>query len=723
MNASLLLLGAGFLSGWMLLWALAASIPVAIHLLTRRRQANIPWAAMQLLLEVIERESKRVRLEQLLLLIVRTAILLLLALALARPFLDAFLPTSEAVSNRPPRHWVLAIDASYSMGYRDAGKSLFQNGIEQAVQLVDAANEGDAFSIVQISEPSAVITGRPTFDQTRCVAELRRLRVLDTGGDLSTCVELVKGLLLDAAQQAAIPSDAHVVFLSDLGVDTWGAASDGSEAELRELSRVATVRVVSVAPESISNVALTSLRVDSKRAVAGQSLTISAEIENFGKRSVQGVPIQFEMDGQSIASEYADVGAGESVTVTWSFTPPSPGLLALAASLPDDNLQSDNRRDFVLEIRDKSRVLIVDDKPGGSRLLRLALAPDPSQAKEIVRVVSPLELATTELREWDAVVVNDAANITPALLESLYAFVADGGSLVCCFGPATVASRWNGDADVDGLLGFELLEPSEESDWTVDPLEYASPVVAPFSGFPDAGLLTTPIFRYWKVAIDEQSFVTQDLACSNGEPLILSRRVGKGTVASILSAPSSGMSLAGNLEEPWNAMAAWPSFVPLMQRLLQVVLDSQRERYNLTVGSPLSGTVPATSSSREVLIRRPDASQLRLLAEPDSETGSAQWSFFQTRLRGLYSADQESGNLSRFALNIVPQESSMQSIDPASLAIDRAEELQIEPASGANLSAAPGRSNDWLPRGLLVALLGLLIAESLLAWKFGRRIG
>ena len=67
------------------------------------------------------------------------------------------------------------------------------------------------------------------------------------------------------------------------------------------------------------------------------------------------------------------------------------------------------------------------------------------------------------------------------------------------WGPRTTAAAWNAQPQMPELLGFRLLESSAEQEWQIDPLEYHSPLVAPFVGFPDAGLLTTPIFRYWKI--------------------------------------------------------------------------------------------------------------------------------------------------------------------------------------------------------------------------------
>src|SRR5919109_1613598 len=61
----------------------AASVPIIIHLLNRKRFRIITWAAMRFLLAAQRKNTRRMRLEQLLLLAVRTLLLLLLVLAMA----------------------------------------------------------------------------------------------------------------------------------------------------------------------------------------------------------------------------------------------------------------------------------------------------------------------------------------------------------------------------------------------------------------------------------------------------------------------------------------------------------------------------------------------------------------------------------------------------------------------------------------------------------------
>ena len=69
-----------------LLWALPlAAVPIVIHILNRRRFKRVPWAAMEFLLKAMKRNRKRLRMEQWLVLLLRTLAVLLLALLVDVP--------------------------------------------------------------------------------------------------------------------------------------------------------------------------------------------------------------------------------------------------------------------------------------------------------------------------------------------------------------------------------------------------------------------------------------------------------------------------------------------------------------------------------------------------------------------------------------------------------------------------------------------------------------
>src|SRR5690242_378596 len=98
----------GFANGPLLYGLAAASVPILIHLLNRRKFREMPWAAMQFLMAAIRKNQRRIRIEQWLLLAIRTLLIVLLVSAMAKPFLESF---GNVIAGRRT-HRVLVLDAS-----------------------------------------------------------------------------------------------------------------------------------------------------------------------------------------------------------------------------------------------------------------------------------------------------------------------------------------------------------------------------------------------------------------------------------------------------------------------------------------------------------------------------------------------------------------------------------------------------------------------------------
>src|SRR3954451_14568710 len=77
-----------FISPIFLSFLALASVPIIIHLLNRRRFQLVEWAPMKYLKLTIKTNRRRLRIEQILLLILRTLVIIFLFLAVARPVLS-----------------------------------------------------------------------------------------------------------------------------------------------------------------------------------------------------------------------------------------------------------------------------------------------------------------------------------------------------------------------------------------------------------------------------------------------------------------------------------------------------------------------------------------------------------------------------------------------------------------------------------------------------------
>lgn len=709
---------AGFASGWMLLWAGAGAIPIVIHLLMRRRQVSVPWAAMQLLMDVIEKEARRVRLEQLILLCVRVAILCTLACALARPYWDSN-PTSDlAEEYSQPKLWILGIDTSYSMAYRHVDVSRFQDAKEQAIELIQTSAPGDAFSLIEFGAPSKALIWQPTFDREAMLAELRKLHRKDTGCDALSGLRLVHDVVQWTRESARFPRKVQAVVFSDMGRESWEDVLTENDSEtLEQLSTNSHLKLVSLAQRNTENLAITSLDVSANRPHIDGPIECVLRIENFSDSPTTQMPVQFQVDEQTLQSKFIDLGPRESQSLSFSWNPESSGFKAITVQIPPDRLTADNARTHIVQVRDHERVLLAESRQGDARLIRMSLEASKNSKKTEFRTIPAIELSALDLSAWDIVVLSDVNLIDGRVWQKLKRYVEDGGSLLCCFGPNAPVDAWNQNESAKELLGYQFTSVSDEGTWDINALDYASPIVAPFAGFPDSGLLTTPIFRYWQIQVLASNRLFVDLGFTNGDPLLVRNRIGRGSVASILSTPMSGVSQSNSVAS-WNAMAAWPSFVPLMQQTATVILEADEREFNLQTAELIRGTLDDREPDTQIRLVAPNGSESIVLAEPKVGSNGRIWEFGKTQMRGVYQAHLSSGTVVPFAVNIDPAESSLDSVPDTAFPTVNPSNLPE------NRSVSPStNSSDMLARWLLGLLFLLLVAESSLAWWIGRRVG
>ena len=179
-------------SPWMLGWLAAAAAPLVIHLLSKRRYKEMDWAAMRYLLAAMKKTSRKIQIEQWILLAVRTLIILLLVLAVAQPFLDSVIGGQSPGART---HKLVVLDGSFSMAYKPGEQSLFQRAKELARTIVDDSRQGDGFSLILMSRPPQVIVGTPAFEPNDFLEEIENLQLPHTGIDLPATLGKVEELL------------------------------------------------------------------------------------------------------------------------------------------------------------------------------------------------------------------------------------------------------------------------------------------------------------------------------------------------------------------------------------------------------------------------------------------------------------------------------------------------------------------------------------------------
>lgn len=722
----------GFASAGMLLWGLAAIAPVLIHLWMRQRYRTVRWGAMAYLLAAVRQNARRRRIEQWVLLALRTTILLLAALAWADPVWTR-LPMRGGEATFASTHYVLVLDASYSMAAKRDGATRFDEARAKAGELVRSARQGDGFTLVLLSQPPKTVIGEPTFDREVVLAELQGLSIQDVGADLPATWSEVERILQRTASSHARLERQKVVVFSDLGRTTWRAVESADfQQGLRRAAERAELLVADVGRDDVANLAVTRVELRDPLVVIGRETTVEVDVRSFASQQMPRKSVELYVDGQPAGVREIDVPAAGRATVTFSPRFETSGDHTLEARLSDDDLDVDNSRWLVVPVRERIRVLCVEGRTGEARFVALALAPESAGRSRVdVETAAETALAERDLSQYDVVVLCNVARFDGAEAAALRRFTNGGGGLAIFAGDLAQPEnyhQWLGPTDgAAAVAPGRLGRIGSDAGSGIDALGYRHPLVAPFRGQSQAGLLTTPVWRYWEFVSYDREQTTIAMSLPSGAPLVIDAPSGRGRCLLFVTAPSmEAVDRTAQPPTPWTALPVWPSFVPLMQESMRWLAQGDATGRTLEVGATLSGSWTGTTAGLTLEMAGPSASRQGTgEAERVSLTNvddDATWSYQPPLragayvLRGTGGSRPAVGDARWFALNVNVEESDPTRLDteflPSPLKKFEMHEAQEVAAS------LRGTRHPWF-RWLLMATGGLLIVESWLAWRMG----
>ena len=722
------LLGLGFANLLMLGWLGAAAAPIVIHLWSKRRYREAPWAAMEFLLAALRKNSRRMRIEQWILLALRTAVIALVVLALAQPFIEraglAFVPGQRTLK-------VFVVDGSYSMAYKPTDKSRFDRAKQLVAQMVEESSQGDAFMLLLMASPPSVIVGTPAAEPRDFLAELENLKRYDGGADLPATVALLESSLAKA--EAAGLDQREIYFLTDLGRNTWGVAANSSgdadyRARLARIAQMASLVVVDLGQANAENVAVTALSVAEPIVTTAREVSFSAQLHNFGSQPRTHHLVELRVDDHRVKEAYVDIAPGEQASVAFRHRFDSAGDHVVEVRGGPDLLDVDNHRWLSIPVKEHVRVLCVNGKPattpmtGAADYVALALDPlggDPGVPSVITPEVIPESaLLERDLASYDCVFLCNVAQFTASEARALEGVLRRGGGLVFFLGDQVLAERYNralaGDEQTR-VLPARLAELVSEASYRFDPLNYRHPLVSVFAGREQSGLLTTPVYKYFRLKIDPQSKARVALAFDGGDPAIVEETIHRGR-SIVVATEGSLSSIDPGTRNPWTTMPAWPSFVPIVQELLAFAVRGQMSQHNVEVGQPIGDSMATQTARAPVTVASPAGGREEIRLAVDVQ--SSEWSYGDTRTSGIYKVSLPApvAKEEYFAVNLDTTESDLARLAPDELPREFATERR------ANLDETGAQSvgrRSALHRSLLYTVLGLLCLETLLAWRFG----
>lgn len=728
----------------MLLWALPlAAVPVIIHILNRRRFQKVPWAAMEFLLKAMKRNRKRLRMEQWLVLLLRVLAVLLLALLVARPQLGGGLVGTRT-------HHVVVLDDSASMTQRSGSTSLYEHAQDRVRTLADdlaKTRNGDLFSIVRTSrgkQPDlwAARIG-PDFGR-RVGQDIKEWAVTDLAPDLGATLKLA----VERAHEVKESSRTQYYLVTDQRQHDFTTEDDKPRpAMLAALAALDPDRehlTVLGTGGAAPNLAVADIRLVDRLAIANVPVAIAIEVKNHGLDATLPTTVAIEIDGQSrVAQPVPQLAPGERTAIVVTHTFSTAGYHRVEAQLEaTEHFPLDDRRAFAIEVKDKSRVLIVDGDPdeGDGEAYFLQTAYDPSGDGGFgveAQVVTDTGLGEVDLEPFDYVWLCNVQVPAAPLVQRIEEFVGKGGGLGIFCGQLVDAARYDEVLwrDGKGLLPLPLGDVAGDPDrpehaWLA---RKDHPLCARYGDLFE--LLTNNallVHRYLTIVEEPGRDATVVIRVKDGEgpPLLVTRPFGTGGEVALFAITA---------DRHWSNLPITPLFVPVVNELHRMgARRRDTSGYNLGPDGVYRLDLDPGVYRPDVTVKSfsPDGEERTFTAaenkppagEAPAAPGPLAFSVPMAELRGLgafeVACSRHDGvpEIRMFARTAPADESRLVGFSPASFERQYPPDLQprvtfVAPEGG--LGAVSGEGEIW--KWLTVALIAGLLLESLLAWRFGRR--
>ena len=692
---------------------------------------------MEFLLASLRKNYRRLRMQNLLLLLLRVLMILLIAFALARPRLaeSGLLDLIGAET----RHVILVLDASMSMSCRDGVDTVFARAQKMALDILSPAGglkAGDSVSLVMMSDVARSVIKEPTNDIGVVRREISSARAGWGGTD-------VRGALVAAARMLDSTNRPRkeIFLITDLQAVGWGERGEAPSAELKgaleRIKKDAKLIVVNAAgDDSPDNLAVTALEPVSRVFGTGTPAEFRVEVTNFGTTEKSGVRLNFLVNQFSQDSATLALKPGETQALTFGHVFQQEGAQLISATISEDRMSADNERLFAAMVRESVPVLLVNGEPSNelelneTYYLERALNPPadmPGARGSSIEplVVTEFGLSGRDFTKYDLVVfANVAALSGEGTVARLEEYVRQGGAVVFFLGGRVDTAFYNEQLWKEGRGLLPARIDGEAGAEAGVPLEFDKPVHAIFERFTGESeiLLKTALFRKWmSVAAPQSEDVRVVARLAGAGPAVLEKKFGKGRI----------ILFASSCDADWNNFPKSGAYLVVIHDLLGHLVSGDVSSRNLLVRQPYERNFSADEFVDIVRIKAPGAEVVKelrpyLLQTNVAESAVGGIEYQETERAGVYEVQFETKDgavlpVEYFVVNPPRDESDLRRLSRADVSeFLPGIEITFAADTAALQVAAKAANGRDFSRALLFALLATACVELVLAQRFGK---
>ncbi len=666
----------GLFAPWFLAGLAGLALPLYLHLL--KRQKNPPKGVPSLMFweSRTQASTRHRRLNYLLLLSLRLALLVLLILAFANPLINR-----DAATLASNRLVLLVVDNSFSMR---AGTRL-ADAQEAAMNVL--SGKGAARAQVAAFGSQLRLMTQPIEDQSALRAAVQAIQPGDGHGNFGELARAVRGM----AEAVHTPIEFHV--FSDM--QRGDLAATFSDMGLPDNVKLITHAVITKAEPN-----WTVESVDAPGQVWGKDakpIHVQAVVAGYGTPAAQRT-VTLEVNGKTTATKTVAVPANGRATVDFPSLEVPYGFSRCEVKIDSaDGFAADDQRRFAVQRSDPQKALLIHNFTDNRSPLYIGAALSAAaQSAFILESIAVNEAADRKPSNYAFILLSDV-NTVPSLLEnSLTEYVRSGGSLLIAAGTSAGARL---QIPIFGAHIVETRDYNRIPDrfMTVGSSDASYPAVAKAEGWPGVK------FFY---ALNVDPGTGPDAArvivrLSDQTPLLLEKRIGEGRVVLLTS----------GLDNLTNDFPLHPAFVPFIEQTARYLAGSERQGGARAVDAYLE-LRNAKEQGQGVEVTDPEGKRPLTLGQAASAQS------IQLTDAGYYQLRLANGRQDEVGVNPEPKESNLDVIPDDALALWQGKAGPSSQESSASTPAAPRKTQQTLWWYVMLLVLAAAVAESALASRY-----
>jgi hypothetical protein len=694
-----------FLHPIYLLGLAAASLPILIHLLNRRRMKRIRFPAVRFILLSQKRISRSYRLRHWLLLALRTMAIILLALLLANPI---FQTGAGLFAGGGPVSLVIVLDNSLSMTWSGDGAG-FKQAKEAARMLIDSLNAGDRAAIIPTS-----LSGKEALrlkeEKEVLSRDLHGIEIADGSANFTAALDQAYRLLNAPAGQKEIR------LITDMGLTGW---DQFSVAALKQYDPSIPLKTIHVSSRNKPlNGALKEVKLGGQGAGVNLPLQIEAVLANFGAVEIKDLLVQLIIDGETKEQKLATVPPRGEASVNFQSRLAKPGIHLGEITLKKEGFAGNPRSHFALHAQDKLNVLVVDGDPQTALVrsetffLSRALNPagDQHTSLYLPTVIVADGLGAAPLESYQVVVLCNVATLSDAVAQKLRNYLGQGGGLLVFGGDRLQLDGYNQKLPqaLPGQLREKKLAP-EASAEKIGKIAFEHPALENFGDSILQESLTSS--RVWGYLRGDGAGKAALISLANGAPLVTEQTVGPGRVIFV----------ATSADRDWNDLPVKTAYLPLIQSFTGYLAGGKRGALDdgISVGATKEIPLAPGAVGKNVRITKPNKQESGAGIVADKDRAVAR--FEENDQAGFYrvalppGTEKDGGTPPLYAVNPPLLESRLDEINERELQA-KLQPIKVEVIPIEALQQGGTRTDLALP--LLGLLIVTLLFEGWLAQRF-----